>query len=74
MKGHIIDRYDSVLYTSAMKEYTGDSGFANFGFWDENTTNSKQASYNLLEKLQAFIPERAVETFNERVVRRFSRP
>ena len=54
-----ITHYDSLLYTPIVEEYTGQSGFANFGFWDEHTTDAKQASCNLVEKLLAFIPTKS---------------
>jgi len=52
----VLEYYDWVFYTPITEEYYGYSDFANFGFWDEHTSNAKDASVNLMEKLLAFIP------------------
>ncbi len=59
MDNKVITHYDSVLYSSLAKEYTCNSGFANFGFWDKHITDSKQASCNLVERLLDLIPEKS---------------
>jgi SAM-dependent methyltransferase len=59
VKDHVLTHYDSLLYTTIVEEYFGQSGFANFGFWDEYTSDAKQASYNLMEKLLALIPDKS---------------
>lgn len=50
--------YDDRMYDRLVDEYSHGSGFHNFGFWDENTPNAKEASENLMEKLLAFIPKK----------------
>ncbi len=59
MNQSVIAHYDSCLYTSIFEEYTGQSGYANFGFWDGHTADAKQASYNLIEKLLAYVPDKS---------------
>jgi len=59
MNEPVITHYDSLLYTAIVDEYTGQSGFANFGFWENHTTDAKKASCNLVEKLLAFIPTKS---------------
>jgi cyclopropane fatty-acyl-phospholipid synthase-like methyltransferase len=54
----VITHYDSHLYSSIVEEYTGNSGFANFGFWDKETSDAKEASCNLVEQLLSFIPRK----------------
>ena len=54
----LISHYDSLLYSAIFEEYTDHSGFANFGFWDDHTSDAAQASINLVEKLLTFIPEK----------------
>ena len=50
--------YDDRMYDRLVDEYSHGSSFHNFGFWDENTRNAKEASENLMEKLLAFIPKK----------------
>ncbi|MGH9749907.1 MAG: class I SAM-dependent methyltransferase [Candidatus Polarisedimenticolia bacterium] len=49
--------YDSVMYWPPLLEYYGGSDFVNFGFWDAATSDARQASENLMERLLAFIPD-----------------
>ena len=58
MNERVVKHYDALLYSKFADEYYENSGFANFGFWDEHTTGVKQACCNLLEKLLSFIPEK----------------
>jgi ubiquinone/menaquinone biosynthesis C-methylase UbiE len=51
-------RYDTLMYESVFLDFFENSDFANFGYWDSHTTNAKQASENLVEKLLDFIPEK----------------
>ncbi len=50
--------YDSLMYWPALQEYYCHSDFVNFGYWNKNTLNAKEASENLMEKLLTFIPEK----------------
>lgn len=50
--------YDDRMYDRLVSEYYSGSGFLNFGYWDENTNNAKEASENLMEKLLSFIPQK----------------
>jgi len=59
MDDPIITHYNSLLYTAIVDEYTRQSGFANFGYWEDHIADAKQASCNLLEKLVAFIPTKS---------------
>lgn len=59
MTQHIRDYYDTHLYKPIMEEYFEDSGFADFGYWDENTTGTRQACENLTAKLLDFLPEKS---------------
>ncbi len=54
----MINHYDSLLYTPLFQEYTNESGFVNFGFWDAQTKDPKQAGFRLLAELLAFLPEK----------------
>jgi cyclopropane fatty-acyl-phospholipid synthase-like methyltransferase len=58
MNEPLITHYDVLLYSEIFEEYTDRSGFANFGFWDEQTDDAARASTNLVEKLLAFIPDK----------------
>lgn len=59
MNEPVIAHYDALLYTAIFDEYMSQSGFANFGFWENHTTDAKQASSNLVEKLLEFIPDKS---------------
>ena len=50
--------YDDKMYQLHSMEYYGGSAFHNFGFWDENTKNQREASENLFEKLLSLFPEK----------------
>ncbi len=59
MNSVITQYYDQHLYTAIVDEYYGYSDFANFGFWDKDTSDARKASENLMERLLAFIPEKS---------------
>lgn len=48
--------YDEQMQGRLMREYYGDSGFFNFGYWQDSTANQRQASENLVEKLLERLP------------------
>lgn len=50
--------YDSLMYKQGVIGYYEESDFCNYGYWDEQTTNAKQACENLMEKLIALLPEK----------------
>ncbi len=54
----INERYDTLISRPLIIEYFDNSGFINFGYWDSNTRDQKQACENLMEKLLAFIPNK----------------
>ncbi|HEB51402.1 MAG TPA: SAM-dependent methyltransferase [Desulfobulbus sp.] len=54
----LVQGYDGVMFNPALHEYLGNSDFLNYGYWDESTTNQKEASERLMEKLIALIPEK----------------
>ena len=56
---NIIRRYDEICNLAVLPNYYGYSDFLNFGYWDENTTDHKQACKNLMERLLAFIPQKS---------------
>ena len=58
MHRYIIDRYDGLSERSDVREFYNQSEYLNFGYWDENTRNHKQACDNLMEKLLEPIPEK----------------
>ncbi len=58
MSRGIAEYYNRHLYTATTAEYYCHSDFANFGFWDEHTSNAREACVNLMEKLLAFIPDK----------------
>jgi ubiquinone/menaquinone biosynthesis C-methylase UbiE len=56
---YIIDAYDEVAFMPELVEYFEQSDYLNFGYWDKNTANQKQACENLMEQLLSFIPEKS---------------
>ncbi len=58
MTQNIREFYEWFMYQPVVEEYFEASGFTNFGYWDQHTTNVRQASENLTAKLLALIPER----------------
>ena len=54
----VTDRYDQVMYTPQYREFFEDSDFANFGYWEPQTRNAREACENLMERLCAFLPEK----------------
>ncbi len=53
-----VDGYDSLMYWPALLSYYCYSDFVNFGYWCDDTSNAKEASENLMEKLLEFMPEK----------------
>lgn len=47
-------RYDTLLFSPRHHDFA--EGWANFGYWDSDTSSQKRASENLMEKLLAYIP------------------
>ena len=47
---HIAGRYDEIIFRPVHMDYFGHSDYLNFGYWDEHTTDQKQACENLMEK------------------------
>jgi MPBQ/MSBQ methyltransferase len=54
----INERYNSAMYSDAINEYYGWSGFCNFGYWTENTCDQREASENLVDVLAAMFSRR----------------
>jgi len=59
MHEYIIRRYDNIRSLPELPNFYGQSAFLNFGYWDENTRDQKQACENLMERLLSFIPEKS---------------
>lgn len=55
----IIDHYDALSERTDVREFYGGSDFMNFGFWDEDTVDQRQACENLMEELLKFVPDRS---------------
>ena len=51
--------YDNKMSCGINKKYYKNSGFFNFGYWDESSSDQKSASENLTERLLSFIPEKS---------------
>lgn len=58
MSDEIASYYDTHLYAATTEQYYDHSDFSNFGFWDASTSNAREASGNLTDKLLAFIPDK----------------
>lgn len=58
MREYILQRYDTLCSLKELREYYGQSDFMNFGYWEEETKDQKEACENLMEKLLSFIPEK----------------
>jgi MPBQ/MSBQ methyltransferase len=56
---HIIDHYDALADRFDVNEFYGHSDFMNFGYWDDDTRDQKQACENMMEQLLALIPNRS---------------
>jgi ubiquinone/menaquinone biosynthesis C-methylase UbiE len=54
--GLINQRYDRGMYAPFVKEYYGSTDFFNYGYWEPETQNQKEACENLMERLLAFLP------------------
>lgn len=50
--------YDTLLYSKIADEYYNNSGFANFGLWNDHTKNAEQACNNLMQRLLSYIPDK----------------
>ncbi len=50
--------YDGIMFNEATDKYLGNSDYLNFGYWDEDTRDQKEASENLICKLLDLIPEK----------------
>lgn len=59
MHKYAIKRYDALSYRREVFEFYGQSDFLNFGYWDEHTTDQKQACENLMEQLLSVIPRKS---------------
>nr|DAB41913.1 TPA_exp: ArzK - O-methyltransferase [Fischerella sp. PCC 9339] len=53
-----INRYDSMILNPLMREYFGQKGFFNLGYWLSNTQSVQESCENLMEKLLEFIPQK----------------
>ncbi|XWK89434.1 MAG: class I SAM-dependent methyltransferase [Phormidium sp.] len=53
-----ISKFDTLIFNPGTREYYGKTEFFNVGYWDSDTQNQEEASFNLMEKLLAFIPEK----------------
>lgn len=47
----VIKKYINLMDSEVMREYYGQSGFLNVGFWDESNLTQHKASENLVEKI-----------------------
>lgn len=52
------ENYDKQMYDPLIDEFYGHSDFHNLGYWDESTSNQREACENLSERLLGFIPEK----------------
>ena len=52
------ETYDKQMYDPLIDEFYGHSDFHNLGYWDEQTSNQREACENLSEHLLGFIPEK----------------
>ena len=50
--------YDSLMYWPPLLEYYCHSDFVNYGYWQKETADAREAAENLVEKLLAFLPEK----------------
>ena len=55
----LVKGYDGIMYNPLLDEYLNHSDFLNYGYWDEDTTNQKEACENLMEKLISFISDKS---------------
>ena len=53
-----IEQFDRIILNSSTRELYDLEPFFNVGYWEEDTENQKQACFNLMEKLLAFIPNK----------------
>jgi ubiquinone/menaquinone biosynthesis C-methylase UbiE len=58
MSERVSQFYDELLYSGITDEYYNNSGFANFGLWDDHTKSAEQACNNLMERLVSYIPDK----------------
>jgi len=50
--------YDSLMYWPPLQEYYCHSDYVNYGYWQQDTVNAKEAAENLIEKLLSFLPKK----------------
>lgn len=50
--------YDAKMYDQIVEEYYDHSGFLNFGYWNHETANAKEASEKLMAKLLDLQPDK----------------
>jgi len=55
----INEGYDFAMFDRLIEEYYEGSDFSNWGYWTPSTRSQKQACENLMERLLAFIPDKA---------------
>jgi MPBQ/MSBQ methyltransferase len=59
MHDFITDLYDGLCEWPTVEEYYGKTVFLNFGYWEKSTVSQKEACENLMERLLAYLPEKA---------------
>jgi MPBQ/MSBQ methyltransferase len=58
MNERVVKHYDALLFSGIADQYYNNSGFVNFGLWDEHTKNAEQACNNLMDRLVSYIPDK----------------
>ncbi len=59
MHEYIISRYDDINSSPELPNFFGQTEYLNFGYWNKDTTDQKQACENLMEQLLSYIPEKS---------------
>ena len=54
----MVEWYDTYLYRDLHKEFSAGCEFANYGYWNTDTTTYGQACENLVRRLLSFIPDK----------------
>jgi len=54
----MVGRYDSIMFDPKCVAYFGGSDFTNFGYWEPETVDQRQACANLMERLIELIPHK----------------
>ena len=58
MHEYIVNRYDGICETPELRKYYSGADYLNFGYWELDTSNQREACDNLMDQLLGMIPDK----------------